>query len=71
MSIERQSLIRKRGPRFKLSRLQAREAQLAYENSSSTVDEIARGMGVTKQTIYNVMRRLRDEAGGVRTEGWK
>ena len=51
---------RKRGPRFKLTQAQAEQVKLAHESSEATVDAIALRFGVTKQTIYNVLRRLRE-----------
>jgi transposase-like protein len=37
--------------------------KLAYDEGDGTVDDIARRYGVTKQTIYNTIKRLRAEAG--------
>ena len=62
MSIISPSINRKRGPRFKVSRAQAQLVKSDYERNEKTVEEIARGLGVTKQTIYNVLSRLRREA---------
>ena len=71
MSTTSQSQSRKRGPHFKVSRAQAEQIKIAYENSPDSLDEIARKSGVTKQTIYNVIKRLRDEKSGRKTEGWQ
>jgi DNA invertase Pin-like site-specific DNA recombinase len=52
---------RKRGPRFKINPEQALQVKKAHEQNIVTVDEIARRFGVTRQTIYNVLKRLRTE----------
>lgn len=61
MATNSQTVGRKRGPRFKLSQEQAHQVKLAHEQNVITVDEIARRFGVTRQTIYNVLKRLRAE----------
>jgi|GEM_PF-4911107 len=62
---------RRRGARYKLTRSQAQDVRQAYETSDWTVEEIAHRFGVTKQTIYNVMARLRKEAAQGPIAGWK
>ena len=62
---------RKLGPRFKLSRSQAHQVMIDYGPADSSVERLARDFGVTKQTIYNVMARLRREAIFGRDERWK
>lgn len=59
MSIYDQESPRKRGPRFKLSAVQCDEVHRAYLANEQTVDEIASLYKVTKQTIYNVIKRIR------------
>jgi predicted DNA-binding protein YlxM (UPF0122 family) len=39
---------------------QAEEIRVAHAANESTVDEIALRYGVTKQTIYNTLKRLRE-----------
>jgi DNA invertase Pin-like site-specific DNA recombinase len=56
-----QSPGRKRGPRFKLTPEQAAQVKAAYEDGVLTVDDIARQFSVTRQTIYNVLKRLRED----------
>jgi predicted DNA-binding protein YlxM (UPF0122 family) len=53
---------RKRGPRFKLTPQQAEEVRVAHSRSDATVDEIALRYGVTKQTIYNTLKRIAEGA---------
>jgi DNA invertase Pin-like site-specific DNA recombinase len=60
MSTYNTAVGRKRGPKFKLSPQQAEDVRTAHEAGETPVDEIARQFGVTKQTIYNVLRRLRE-----------
>ena len=60
MSTYSPCMARKRGPKFKLSGDQAEAVRRKYESGVATVDDIAREAGVTKQTIYNVLRRLRE-----------
>lgn len=57
-----QSSGRKRGPRFKINPEQAVRVKNAYDLGVATVEEIAHQFGVTRQTIYNVLRRLQEES---------
>lgn len=59
MSTNSHSLPRKRGPRFKVNPAQAAQIDKEHRSNESTVDEIAARYGVCRQTIYNVLRRLR------------
>lgn len=51
---------RKRGPRFKLTPEQALRLKQVYDDGVATVDDIARDFSVTRQTVYNVLKRLRE-----------
>lgn len=55
---------RKRGPRFKLNPAQQHAAVADYTRNEASVDEIARSYGVTKMTIYNIIKRLRTSGAG-------
>jgi hypothetical protein len=61
MARNSQETFRKRGPRFKLDCTAALQMKDRYDSGEATVDEIARQYGVTKQTIYNTMARIRNE----------
>jgi DNA-binding CsgD family transcriptional regulator len=51
---------RKKGPKFKLTPQQAEEMRIAHAHSDITVEDIALRFGVTKQTVYNTLKRLRE-----------
>jgi len=61
---------RKRGAQFKISRARALELKRAYYTSNSTVKEIALEFGITVQTLYNILSRLRWEAAHGPIAGW-
>lgn len=52
---------RKRGPKLKLTRAQMEAVRIAHAESEASMDDIAARFHVTKQTIYNVLKRLREE----------
>jgi transposase-like protein len=54
-----QAFKRKPGPTFKLSPADADAVREAHEQSEETMEDIALRYGVTRQTIYNALRRLR------------
>ena len=62
---------RKRGAQFKLSRARALEMRSAYFTSSSTVKEVAGEFGITVQTLYNILARLRWESAHGPIAGWE
>jgi transposase len=53
-----QQLVRRPGPKYKLNRAEMEAVRIAHQESEATVAEIALRFGVTKQTIYNVLKRL-------------
>ena len=49
---------RKRGRRFRLRAEEQNELKADYDRGGQTVDEIAIKFRVSKQTLYNVLKRL-------------
>jgi predicted DNA-binding protein YlxM (UPF0122 family) len=50
---------RKRGRRFRLNLDEQQELKADYDRGDATVDEIAIKFAVSRQTLYNILRRLR------------
>ena len=54
---------RKRGPKFKLTPEQERQMTELFQTSSLPVDKIAAIFGVTRATVYNILKRARGRQG--------
>lgn len=52
---------RRPGPKPKLSRAEMEAVRIAHQESQAPVADIALRFGVTKQTIYNILKRLRED----------
>ena len=49
---------RKRGRRFRLNPQEQLELKADYDRGEATVDDIATKFRVSKQTVYNILKRL-------------
>lgn len=49
---------RKRGRRFRLNQDEQKQLKSDYDRGESTVDEIAIKFGISRQTLYNILKRL-------------
>jgi DNA invertase Pin-like site-specific DNA recombinase len=59
---------RKRGRRFRLNPEEQQELKDDYDRGAATVDEIAIKFRISKQTLYNVLKRLHSSASQSRTD---
>lgn len=55
---------RKRGRRFRLNPQEQQELKADYDRGEATVDEIAIKFHVSKQTLYNVLKRMAQSSAG-------
>jgi len=51
---------RKRGRRFRLNPQEQQVLKADYDRGQATVDEIASKFRISKQTLYNTLKRLRE-----------